>query len=314
MSLVRPPRLRPIPVNSLIPNMLTVISLCAGLTSIRFSLAGEWDLAVLAIVLAGILDGLDGRLARMLKGATRFGAELDSLSDFVSFGVSPVVLLYEWTLSDLGGVGWIVVLGYPVCCALRLARFGTDHDGERRPQWAASFFVGVPAPAAAGLALFPLVATFQFGWELFQWPALVAPYVVAISVGMVSRLPTASFKRLRVRREHVLPLLAVVGLAVAALTSYPWLALSAATLAYLVSIPVTVTRYASIARRDSRAAAATAAPAASAARPDTEADGEPPAAPPRKTARPVLKAIQPEPAEAPRSSRRREPGGDARRA
>ena len=249
MSLVRRPRLRPLPVNSLIPNMLTVISLCAGLTSIRFSLAGQWDLAVLAIVLAGILDGLDGRLARMLKGATRFGAELDSLADFVSFGVAPVVLLYQWTLSDLGGVGWIVVLGYPVCCALRLARFGTDRDGEHLPPWAASFFVGVPAPAAAGLAILPLVATFQTGWEAFRWPFLVAPYLVAVSVAMVSRIPTVSFKRVRIRREHVLPLLVVVGLAVAALTSYPWLTLGAATMAYLASIPVTVLRHARIARR-----------------------------------------------------------------
>ena len=255
MSLVRRPRLRPLPVNSLIPNMLTVISLCAGLTSIRFSLAGQWDLAVLAIVLAGILDGLDGRLARMLKGVTRFGAELDSLADFVSFGVAPVVLLYQWTLSDLGGVGWIVVLGYPVCCALRLARFGTDRDGGHLPPWAASFFVGVPAPAAAGLAILPLVATFQTGWEAFRWPFLVAPYLVAISVAMVSRIPTVSFKRVRIRREHVLPLLVVVGLAVAALTSYPWLTLGAATVAYLASIPLTVLRHARIARRDAEASA-----------------------------------------------------------
>jgi len=249
MRVVRRPRLRPLPVNSLIPNMLTVVSLCAGLTSIRFSLVGQWELAVLAIVLAGIMDGLDGRLARVLKGVTRFGAELDSLSDFLSFGVAPVILLYEWTLADLGGVGWIVVLSCPVCCALRLARFNTQPEPAPLPDWTSSFFVGVPAPAAAGMAILPLVASFQLGWEMFRWPLLVAPYLLTISVLMVSRLPTVSFKRLHIRREHVLPLLVAVGVAMAALTSYPWITLAVVTLAYVVSMPITVLRYATLAKK-----------------------------------------------------------------
>lgn len=231
--------------------MLTVVSLCAGLTSIRFSLVGEWEVAVLAIVLAGIMDFLDGRLARLLKGVTKFGAQLDSLADFLSFGVAPVILLYEWTLAELGGIGWIVVLSYPVCCALRLARFNTAPEPGRRPDWASSFFVGVPAPAAAGMAILPLVASFELGWEAFRWPLLVAPYLLTISVLMVSRLPTVSFKRMRVRREYVLPLLVVVGVAMAALTSYPWVTLGAISLAYIGSIPIAVFRYAQLARKNS---------------------------------------------------------------
>ncbi|MDA1131703.1 MAG: phosphatidylcholine/phosphatidylserine synthase [Proteobacteria bacterium] len=245
--MIRRPRMRPLPVNSLIPNMLTVVSLCAGLTSIRFSLVGEWEAAVLAIVVAGVMDGLDGRLARLLKGVTRFGAELDSLADFLSFGVAPVILLYEWTLADLGGVGWIVVLCYPVCCALRLARFNTEQEPDRHPGRSA-FFVGLPAPAAAAFAILPLAASFQWGWEFFRWPLLVAPFVLAISVLMISRLPTISFKRVRIRREHVLPLLVVLGAVIAALTSYPWLTLVAVTLLYALAIPVALVRHAQTAQ------------------------------------------------------------------
>ena len=257
---LRRPRLRPLPVNSLIPNMLTVVSLCAGLTSIRLSLSGDWELAVLAIVVAGIMDGLDGRLARLLKGVTRFGAELDSFADFLSFGVAPVILLYQWTLSGLGGIGWIVVLTYPVCCALRLARFNTGVEAPSGPPaWASGFFVGLPAPAAAGLAILPLIANFQLGWAVFRAPAVVAPFVVVLSLLMVSRVPTISFKRLRVRREHVLPLLVVVGLGMAALTSYPWITLSAVSLSYAATIPVTVFQYSRLARKHSGADRAPAA-------------------------------------------------------
>ena len=247
--MVRRPRLRPLPLNSLIPNILTVVSLCAGLTSIRFSLVGQWEIAVLAIVLAGVMDGLDGRLARALKGVSKFGAELDSLADFLSFGVAPVILLYEWTLADLGGIGWFVVLSFSVCCALRLARFNTEPDAGQRPEWAESFFTGVPAPAAAGLIILPPILFFETGWTFVGWPLLVAPYVLTISLLMVSRLPTISFKRIGIRREHVLALLVVVGFATAALTSYPWLTLAAAVIAYMLSIPLTVARYAQLVRR-----------------------------------------------------------------
>ncbi len=241
-------RLRSLSLTSMIPNMMTVISLCAGLTSMRFALSEDWAFAVGAIVLAGILDGLDGRLARALNSASRFGAELDSLADFVSFGVAPVVLLYQWTLSDLGGVGWIVVLGYSVCCALRLARFNTPSDKAIVAPWAAGFFEGTPAPGAAGLAILPVVLTLQFGDGLFQWAPMVAVYVLALSVLMVSRLPTMSFKMVRIQRDYVLAVLLVVALAVAAVTSYPWLTLTVISVAYMATIPIGMIRYARMAR------------------------------------------------------------------
>jgi CDP-diacylglycerol--serine O-phosphatidyltransferase len=243
------PRLRSLPVNSLIPNMLTVISLCAGLTSIRFSLNGNWELAVLAIVFAGVMDGLDGRLARLLKGVTRFGAELDSLADFLSFGVAPVFVLYQWSMNSLGGfagMGWIAVLAYAVCCALRLARFNTMADShQQQPAWTLNFFVGVAAPAAAGLAILPPVLVFQFPAleGVLRSPYLLAPYTLALAALMVSRVPTVSLKRIRVQRSYVLPILLVVGIGVAALTSYPWITLGLCGIAYLVSIPITALRW-----------------------------------------------------------------------
>ena len=246
---MRRPRLRSLPVNSLIPNILTVISLCAGLTAIRFSLNGNFDLAVLAIVFAGVMDGLDGRLARLLKGVTRFGAELDSLADFLSFGVAPVFVLYHWSLNSFGGfagMGWIAVLAYAVCCALRLARFNTmADDHHQQPGWTQNFFVGVAAPAAAGVAILPLVLVFQFPAleGVLRSPYLLAPYTMALAALMVSRVPTVSLKRLRVQRTYVLPILLVVGFGVASLTSYPWITLGLFGIAYLVSIPITAMRY-----------------------------------------------------------------------
>ena len=241
-------RLRSLSLTSMIPNMMTVIALCSGLTSIRFGLAGEWALAAGAIVFAGVLDGLDGRLARALNSTTRFGAELDSLSDFVSFGVAPVVLLYQWTLSDLGGVGWIVVLGYSVCCALRLARFNTGRPNPVEAPWAAGFFEGAPAPGAAGLAMLPVFLSLQFGDGAFRWAPLIAIYILALSALMVSRVPTMSFKTIRIERDYVLAVLLVVGLAVAAIFSYPWLTLSVISVAYFSTIPIGLFRYRKLSR------------------------------------------------------------------
>ena len=266
---MRRPRLRSLPVNSLIPNILTVISLCAGLTAIRFALNGNFELAVLAIVFAGVMDGLDGRLARLLKGVTRFGAELDSLADFLSFGVAPVFVLYQWSLNSLGGfagMGWIAVLAYAVCCALRLARFNTmADDHHQQPGWTQNFFVGVAAPAAAGVAILPLVLVFQFpGLEgVLRSPYILAPYTMALAALMVSRVPTVSLKRLRVQRTYVLPILLVVGIGVAALTSYPWITLALFGIAYLVSIPITAMRYAQLEKlHGPRPTVVAAAPAA----------------------------------------------------
>ena len=234
---------RSLPINSLAPNMLTVLALCAGLTSMRFSLNESWQLAVMAILVAAVFDGLDGRLARLLKGTSKFGAELDSLSDFVCFGVAPSILIYRWTLSDLGGVGWILALAFSVCCALRLARFNTALDSANQPTWMANFFTGVPAPAAGGLVLLPIILSFQVAESFFHLPLVSAAMVAAVAFLMVSKVPTYSFKRLRVRREFILPVLIVVGLLAAVLWSYPWLTLTGLAVLYVASIPLSVRSY-----------------------------------------------------------------------
>ncbi|MEX2009644.1 MAG: CDP-diacylglycerol--serine O-phosphatidyltransferase, partial [Dongiaceae bacterium] len=164
------PRLRDQSFNRLIPNILTVLALCAGLTSIRFAFQERWEMAVFAIVIAGVLDGLDGRIARLLDGSSKFGAELDSLSDFLAFGVAPALLLYYFTMKSVVGIGWALALLFAVCCALRLARFNTKVDNADLPAWTGRFFTGVPAPAGAGLALLPVFATFEFGSGFFDHP------------------------------------------------------------------------------------------------------------------------------------------------
>lgn len=235
-------RPRGLPVNSLIPNVLTVLALCAGMTSIRFALQERYELAVIAIVVAAILDGLDGRVARLLKGATKFGAEMDSLSDFVCFGVAPALLAFLWSTHELGGFGWMASLAFATCCALRLARFNTALDDPDRPAWAGKFFTGVAAPAGAGFAMLPLAVSFQVG-DAVRVPELMSVWLLVVALLMVSRIPTYSFKGLRVRREQVLPLLVVVGIVAAMLVTYPWFVLSTIGFAYLASIPFSVMRY-----------------------------------------------------------------------
>ncbi len=230
-------RLRELPVNSLIPNILTVLALCAGMSAIRFAMQERWELAVAAIIVAGILDGLDGRMARLLKGATKFGAELDSLSDFIAFGVAPALVVYMWSTEALGGVGWVAGLAYSTCCALRLARFNTALEDPDRPAWANLFFTGMAAPGGAFIALLPLTVSFQIGDGFLREPALMALWLLAVAFMMISRIHTYSFKRVRVKREMVLPVLVVVGIVAAALASYPWLVLSILGVLYLGSIP-----------------------------------------------------------------------------
>lgn len=237
--------LKTLPIRSIIPNSLTVMALCAGLTAMRFGLDGKFDMAVGAILVAAVLDGLDGRVARMLKGTTRFGAELDSLSDFLCFGVAPVMLLYLWSLNTLGGLGWIVVLGFSVCCALRLARFNVAIEDPDKPAWTANFFIGVPSPAAAGLVMLPLYFSFLGVEFLKDWPFLLAAYVGGIAFLMVSRIPTFSGKRLgfRIRRDEMLPVLLGVAMSVAILFNYPWITFCVLVVAYLALLPVSIWRY-----------------------------------------------------------------------
>lgn len=248
MAIASKRRARVFSAAHLAPNILTMLALCAGLTSIRFALQSRWHMAVVAIVVAGVLDGFDGRLARLLKGASKFGAELDSLSDFVSFGVAPMVLMYLWSLQALGGVGWIVVLTFSICCALRLARFNTALEDVDRPPWQANFFTGVPAPAAAGLSLLFVVVSFDAGDTFWRAPATNAIWSLIVAFLMISRLPTFSFKKIRIRRDAVLPVLLVVAVLAAALASFPWYTLTALLVLYLVSLPFAARSYRRFAR------------------------------------------------------------------
>lgn len=235
----------PVPVRTLIPNALTVLALCAGLTAIRFALEGRFEAAVVAIIVASVFDGLDGRVARLLQGSTRFGAELDSLTDFVNFGVAPVIVLYLWSLNAIGGVGWIAVLGYAVCCALRLARFNVALEDPDKPAWAGNYFVGVPAPAGAMLVMLPLYLTFIDVPGIKTLPLLVALHCFFVAFLMVSRIPTFSGKRmgLRVKRDMFLPILLLVGFSAAVMLNYPWFAFTGISIGYLAMIPVGIMRY-----------------------------------------------------------------------
>lgn len=274
------PRIRPFKINQLAPNILTVLALCAGLTSIRLALLDRFEQAAAAIVVAAVLDGLDGRLARFLKGATKFGAELDSLSDFVSFGVAPAILLYLWSLRAIGGVGWGVVLIFAVCCALRLARFNTALEDPSRPSWQYNFFTGVPAPAGAMALLLFVFISFDAGDTFWRTSVLNGIWGLTVAFLMVSRLPSFSFKKLRVPRDYVLPLLLVVAAVAALFVSFPWLTLTGFIILYLLGLPFAYRSYGRLRREHLRrpAEATPAAPAQSHVAPPPFAV-PPPAAP-----------------------------------
>jgi CDP-diacylglycerol---serine O-phosphatidyltransferase len=253
-------RFRPIPVRTLVPNLITLLALCAGLTAIRFAVEGKLDIALGAIVFAAVLDGVDGRIARLLKGTSRFGAELDSLADFVNFGVAPGLILYFWDLHELKSAGWIAAMVFAICAGLRLARFNVMIDDPNRPVWAGNFFTGVPAPAGAITVLLPIYIEFLGLPKL----AVVAPvtfvYTLVIGFLMVSKLPVYSGKKMgtRVPPDMVLPVFVVVVLFFALLLSYPWEVLTLGTLAYLASLPFGWLSYRDYERRDAEAAAAAA--------------------------------------------------------
>jgi CDP-diacylglycerol--serine O-phosphatidyltransferase len=231
-------RFRPIPVRMLVPNVITLLAICAGLTAIRLSIEGRMTLAVYAIVFAAALDGIDGRIARLIKGQSKFGAELDSLADFVNFGVAPGLMLYFWQLHELGNAGWIAAMVFAISGGLRLARFNATMDDPNKPAFAANFFTGVPAPAGAITVLLPIYMSFL---GLGRWPVVVtAAYTLLIGFLMVSRLPVFSGKtvRMRVPPELVLPVFVAVIFFIALLISYPWHILSAGTVLYLLSLPL----------------------------------------------------------------------------
>jgi len=265
-------RFRAIPLRTLLPNLITLLALCAGLTAIRVAVEGKLELALAAIVFAAMLDGIDGRLARLLKGTSRFGAELDSLADFVNFGVAPALILYFWGLHDLGHAGWIAALVFAICAGLRLARFNVMIDDPNKPAWAGNFFTGVPAPAGAITVLLPIYLFFLGMPKSVVVAWFTMAYTLAIAFLMVSRLPVFSGKQFgsRVPPDMVLPIFIFVVLFIALLIAYPWPVLTIGTLAYLASLPFGYRSYREHERRD--AAASKAVPPAA---PTTESPAVP---------------------------------------
>lgn len=234
------PRLpKEFPLTRLLPNLLTLMSLCSGLTGMRYAFVGRWREAVLTFVIAAVFDILDGRMARLLNIASRFGAELDSLSDAISFGVAPGFILYEWMLKyQAGSFGWIAVLAFVVCAVLRLARFNTMLEDQDAPAWTKSYFTGVPAPGGAGLALLPLAVYLAFGDAARIPPLALALWLMVVGGLMVSRLPTLALKGWRITPIWVTPIFVAAALCIAALATDPWLTLSAAGMFYVLTLPV----------------------------------------------------------------------------
>jgi CDP-diacylglycerol--serine O-phosphatidyltransferase len=256
--LLRRPRFRGIPVRTLVPNIITLLALCAGLTAIRLAVEDKLEWALAAIVFAAMLDGIDGRVARMLKGTSRFGAELDSLADFVNFGVAPGLILYFWGLHELKSAGWIAALTFAICAALRLARFNVMIEDPDRPAWAANYFVGVPAPAGAITVLLPIYVQFLGLPHLDFVVPVTFLYTLGIAFLMVSRLPVFSGKRVgkRVAPELVLPVFVLIVLFFALLVSYPWEVLTIGTVIYLMTLPLGWLSYREALRKTAAATAA----------------------------------------------------------
>jgi len=244
---------RGLTLRALIPNAITSAALCCGLTGIRFAIEGDipgnWEKSVLAVILAGMLDGIDGRIARLLKAESRFGAELDSLSDSISFGVAPALILFVWSLNQVPRLGWFAALAFAICCALRLARFNARIDMPDQPHKSAGFMTGVPAPVGAGLAFLPLYLWIASGNEFFRRPDVVGPWLVVIAFLMISSVATMGWSAMRPRKRIRLELIALIGLVFAALLTEPWLTLVGICAFYIAMLPVGIIRYARIKRQ-----------------------------------------------------------------
>lgn len=232
------PARRMVPFRAIIPNLVTLLALCAGLSSIPLAMEGRFDLAIWAILVAAILDGIDGRVARLLKSTSNFGAQLDSLADFVNFGVAPALLLYVWVLQGIGPIGWTACLVYAICAALRLARFNVALEGDPAPEWQKDYFIGVPSPAGAIVVLFPLSLE-RSGLAASEFPVLLAIYTIVVGLLMVSRLPSYSGKRAgaRIPGESVMPLFVLVVILAGLLASYTFQVLAIGTALYIAHIP-----------------------------------------------------------------------------
>ena len=247
---------RGIPLRAVAPNAVTALALCFGLSSVRFAISERWELAVAATIVAGVLDGLDGRIARLLKGESRFGAELDSLSDVIAFGVAPSVVLYLWSLQYMPQFGWTIALSLAVCCALRLARFNAQIDATEEPRKAAGFLTGIPAPAGAYAAFVPIylwlaanIAGLTSIATILRSTYVVVPWTILVALLMVSSVATYSWYSLRLRRTIRFEAIAVIALAGAAVISAPWPTLSVVIIGYLLTIPFSARSYARIRRQ-----------------------------------------------------------------
>ncbi|MEC8715950.1 MAG: phosphatidylcholine/phosphatidylserine synthase [Pseudomonadota bacterium] len=240
---------RALTLRAMIPNAITAAALCSGLTGIRFAIDEQWGAAVVAVILAGVLDGIDGRIARALKAQSRFGAELDSLADSLSFGTAPAIIVFLWSLSAEPRLGWFAALAFAICCALRLARFNAQIDVENQPHKSLGFLTGVPAPLGAGLAFAPFYLWMATGLDEFRNPIGVGIWLAAIALLMISNMATPSWTSLRPRRGIRLEVLAFVGLLFAALLVEPWWTLSAICVGYLLLLPYSLLRSARFKQR-----------------------------------------------------------------
>ncbi|EDZ60699.1 phosphatidylserine synthase [Candidatus Pelagibacter sp. HTCC7211] len=229
-------------VRMILPNMLTLIGVCIGLTSIRFSFNGQFDLAIIAIIFAALIDGLDGRIARLIKGTSKVGKELDSLTDMISFGVAPAFIMYFWTLSSLGRLGWLICLIYVICVALRLARFNINSNQE--PSWRDNFFEGVPSPAGGILVLTPLVISMtNFNFVKIDNNIIVPIFFIVTSLLLISKFPTYSFKKIVIQRQTTIFLLFGIVLFFGFILIYPFIAISISVILYLLMLPISYFHY-----------------------------------------------------------------------
>jgi CDP-diacylglycerol---serine O-phosphatidyltransferase len=243
-----------IPLRAIPANAITALALCFGLSGVLFAIKGDWEKALAAVVFAGVLDGMDGRIARLLRANSRFGAELDSLSDVTAFGVAPTLIMFLWSLQHAPKFGWIAALALAVCCALRLARFNARIDADEQPHKSAGFLTGVPAPAGAGLSFVPVYIWLVSGNELFRSWYVTMPWLMFVALLMISNIATFSWGSLRLRSSWRLFALAGVGLLVAALITEPWLTLLGVSTIYVALIPFSVAAYARVKRRRTAAA------------------------------------------------------------
>ena len=245
---------RGISFRAMIPNAVTVLALCFGLTGVRFAIGAEWEKALAAIIIAGVLDGMDGRIARLLRAQSKFGAELDSLSDNIAFGTAPALILFLWSLQHAPKFGWTAALALAVCCALRLARFNARIDAAEQPHKSAGFNTGVPAPAGAGLAFVPIFLWLVTGSDWFQAWYVVMPWVLFVALLMISSVPTYSWSSIRIRKGWRLFALAGIAVVGAALLTAPWSTLLIVALVYLAMLPFSMASYQRVKRRRASAA------------------------------------------------------------